>query len=436
MIFSGWGRFPKSEGLRRVVRGRDDAPSLIAADTGLIARGNGRSYGDASLGLSGIIDMRRLDRLREFDPATGRITCEAGLMLADLLEFAVPRGFFPPVTPGTKFVTIGGMIASDVHGKNHHGAGSFGRHIECLELLTADGLVRRCSPIEQPELFWATCGGMGLTGVILSASFRLIRIETSLIRQETLAAANLDEAIKLFEASSGWTYTVAWIDCLARGDRLGRSLLYRGEHATRAETANAPLAVPERRRRRVPIDLPSWSLNRWSVAAFNALYYRRAKLGTSFIDYDNYFYPLDALLEWNRIYGRAGFVQYQCVLPKATSRTGLEELLGRIAASGRASFLAVLKLFGPGDAGFLSFPMEGYTLALDFPADSGTFSLLRRLDLIVTSHGGRIYLTKDACSGAALLREGYPRLDQFRAARAAVDPHGKFASLLSKRLDL
>ncbi len=436
MTFSGWGRFPKSEGLRRVLRSQDDGASLIAKHAGLIARGNGRSYGDASLGVSGIIDMRRLDRLREFDAETGRITCEAGLMLTDLLDFAVPRGFFPPVTPGTKFVTVGGMIASDVHGKNHHCAGTFGGHIESLDLLTADGRVRHCSSSEEPELFWATCGGMGLTGVILSATFRLIRIETSLIRQETLAAANLDEAIELFEASSDWTYTVAWIDCLARGNRLGRSLLYRGEHATRAETNNAPLAVPERRPQRMPIDLPRGSLNRWSVSAFHALYYRRAKLGTSFIDYDSYFYPLDALLEWNRIYGRAGFVQYQCVLPKATSRAGLEELLDKIAASGRPSFLAVLKLFGPSDAGFLSFPMEGYTLALDFPADSGTFSLLKTLDLVVASHRGRIYLTKDSCSGAALLREGYPRLDQFRAARAAVDPRGKFASLLSKRLDL
>ena len=436
-MLSGWGRFPKSdEQHRAVLRAQVDAAPLLAAESGVIARGNGRSYGDASLGVTGIVDMRRLDRLRAFDPETGRLTCEAGLLLSDLLEFAVPRGFFPPVTPGTKFVTIGGMIASDVHGKNHHGAGSFGRHIESLELLTADGRMRTCSPTIEPELFQATCGGMGLTGIVLAATFRLVRIETALIRQETLAAANLDEAIRLFETSCDWTYTVAWIDCLARGAKLGRSLIYRGEHATRAEVSDAGLAVPQHRRKRVPVDLPSALLNRWSVGAFNGLYYRRGRVGTSFVDYDTYFYPLDAILEWNRIYGRAGFVQYQCVLPTAASREGLGQLLKQIATSGRASFLAVLKLFGPGDAGYLSFPMEGYTLALDFPADSVTFSLLRRLDLIVAAHGGRIYLTKDACSSPSLLRTGYPRLEQFRAVRAAVDPDGKFASLLSKRLDL
>jgi decaprenylphospho-beta-D-ribofuranose 2-oxidase len=437
MMLSGWGRFPKADGLTRaVLRAQGDAGPLVADRSGIVARGNGRSYGDASLGLAGVIDMRRLDRLIAFDETTGRLTCEAGLMLADLLEFSVPRGFFPPVTPGTKFVTIGGMIASDVHGKNHHGAGSFGRHIESLDLLTADGQMHRCSATEEPELFQATCGGMGLTGVILAATFRLIRIETPLIRQETFAAANLDEAIRLFEASGGWTYTVAWIDCLARGDKLGRSLLYRGEHATQGETGDAPLVLPVRRRRSVPVDLPGGLLNRWSVAAFNELYYRRGKPGTSYVDYDTYFYPLDAILDWNRIYGRAGFVQYQCVIPKTDGKAGLTRLLDEIAAHGRASFLAVLKLFGPGDAGYLSFPMEGYTLALDFPADSASFSLLRRLDTITAAHGGRIYLTKDACSGAALLRQGYPQLDRFRAVRAAVDPNGKFASLLSKRLDL
>jgi FAD/FMN-containing dehydrogenase len=435
MILSGWGRYPRVECERETLRDLSDAGGALAAHVSLIARGNGRSYGDASLNPDGVLDMRGCDRIRAFDPETGAITCEAGLMLADLLDFAVPRGFFPPVTPGTKFVTIGGMIAADVHGKNHHGAGTFGRHVSGLELLCADGEIRRCDPSENGDLFKATVGGMGLTGIILSATFRMSRIETPFIRQETLRAADLAEAMSIFEDSGGWTYTVGWIDCLAKGKALGRALVYRGEHATAAEVP-AGTALPRRRKSRVPLDFPNWALNRWSVSAFNALYYRRGKPGTEIVDYDAYFYPLDAILDWNRIYGRAGFVQYQCVLPKDASQAALSALLSRIAAAGRGSFLAVLKLFGPAGQGLLSFPMEGYTLALDFPADSGTFSLLLELDAIVAAHGGRIYLAKDARSGPDMLRRGYPNLDRFLAVRRDVDPMGKFTSLQSQRLGL
>lgn len=418
------------------MRTRDDARTAIGARRSLIARGNGRSYGDSALNIDTVLSTRPSDRLRDFDPATGIVTCEAGLLLADLLAFAVPRGFFPPVTPGTKFVTVGGMVAADVHGKNHHAAGSFARHVLRLELMTADGRTLVCAPDENRELFAATCGGMGLTGIILTVSFRLLPIETALIRQETLVAANFDEAMAMCEASSGWTYTVAWIDCLARGDALGRSILYRGEHATRRECPAAPLAVPPARARRVPFDFPTLALNSWSVRAFNALYYRRARPGTEFLDYDTYFYPLDAILEWNRIYGRAGFTQYQCVIPKAASRDGLRAILDRISAQGGASFLAVLKLLGGEGDGPLSFPLEGYTLALDFPVNAAILGLLIELDAIVADHGGRIYLAKDVRTGAAMLRRGYPRLDQFRAMRARIDPTCKFQSLQSQRLDL
>jgi decaprenylphospho-beta-D-ribofuranose 2-oxidase len=380
--------------------------------------------------------MRHCDRIRAYDRQTGLITCEAGVMLSDLLNFAVPRGFFPPVTPGTKFVTIGGMIAADVHGKNHHHAGTFGQHVEALSLLCADGAVRQCSRSDNADLFYATCGGMGLTGVILDATFRMLAIETPLIRQETLKAANLEEAMAHCESSAAWTYTVAWIDCMARGRQLGRALIYRGEHVTAAEAASGNLAVPRRRAKRVPFDFPVWALNRWSVAGFNALYFRHGKPGTTVIDYDRYFYPLDALDDWNRIYGRQGFVQYQCVLPKDRSHAGLEKLLERISSARRGSFLAVLKLFGAAGGGYLSFPMEGYTLALDFPADSETFILFAELDRIVAAHGGRLYLAKDACSGPEMLRQGYPRLDRFRSVRAGIDPSGKFASLQSHRLGL
>ncbi len=436
MILSGWGRFPRIECERIGVRSPADAIGAVAGLDSTIARGNGRSYGDPALNPAAVLDMRHCDRVLAFDRQTGRITCEAGLMLSDLLSFAMPRGFFPPVTPGTKFVTIGGMIAADVHGKNHHHTGTFGRHVETMSLLCADGVVRQCSSSENTDLFHATCGGMGLTGIILDASFRMLAIETPLIRQETLKAANLEEAMAHCEASADWTYTVAWIDCMARGKELGRALIYRGEHATAAETGSGSLAVPRRRAKRVPFDFPAWALNRWSVAGFNALYFRHGTPGTQMIDYDRYFYPLDALHDWNRIYGRQGFVQYQCVLPKDGSHAGLEKLLERISIARRGSFLAVLKLFGPTGDGFLSFPMEGYTLALDFPAEHETFSLFRELDRIVAAHGGRLYLAKDACSSPEMLRQGYPQLDRFQSVRARTDPSGKFASLQSQRLGL
>ncbi len=438
MKLSGWGNYPKIEVHLERARGAEAAVGLVRSSGSLIARGNGRAYGDAALNPYLTLSMLPSDRILAFDPATGRLECEAGMLLSDIIDVFLPRGWFVPVTPGTKFVTVGGMIAADVHGKNHHGAGSFGDHVESLRLALADGQVLRCGPSENPELFAATRGGMGLTGVILSAAFRMIPIETSFIRQETHRAANLREAMDRFEASQGWTYSVAWIDCLAGGDSLGRSLIYLGEHARRDElppALNAGLDAVVRKSRRVPLDFPGFALNRWTVRAFNALYYRRGRPGIGFVDYDSYFYPLDSILEWNRIYGGAGFVQYQCVLPKAASAAGMTALLERIARSGLGSFLAVLKLFGRQD-GLLSFPMEGYTLALDFPANAATFSLLTELDAIVGDHGGRLYLAKDARSGPALLRRGYRRLAEFGAARATYDPDGKFSSLQSQRLGL
>lgn len=447
-MISGWGNYPRVD-VAHLPRARGAAAVRQAVQDAdcLIARGNGRSYGDASLNLDTTLSLLPSDRLIAFDADQGLLTCEAGLILAALLEVFVPRGWFIPVTPGTKYVTIGGMIASDVHGKNHHGAGSFSGIVDGLSLILADGTLVTCSPRHNADLFAATCGGMGLTGVIVSATIRLMRIETAYIRQRTHRAADLETVMGLFEGARDWTYSVAWIDCLARGRSLGRSLLYLGEHATRADLAGSgaarlktaasgdPLRLPPRPLRRVPVDFPAFALNHWSVKAFNALYYGRGRPGETLIDYDSYFYPLDALLEWNRIYGRRGFIQYQCVLPKAASPPGLRLLLDRIARAGCASFLAVLKLFGPQD-GLLSFPMEGYTLALDFPADSRTFSLMLELDAIVADHGGRLYLTKDSRSGPTLFRRGYPRLGEFQAVRARVDPAGKFSSLQSQRLGL
>ena len=403
----------------------------------MIARGNGRSYGDAAINRNATLLMRSSDRILAFDADRGVVTCESGILLAEIIDLILPRGWFVPVTPGTKFVTLGGMIAADVHGKNHHLAGSFANHVVSMDVALADGRVQRCGRDENAELFAATCGGMGLTGIILAASIRLIAIETAMIRQETLRARNLTEVMRLFEDSTDWTYSVAWIDCLARGDGLGRSLLYRGEHARAGESprAKGELAAVRKRTCRVPFDFPAVALNRWSVGAFNEVYFRSGRRGIRFLDCDAFFFPLDALLDWNRLYGRTGFVQYQCVLPKTASPAGLTALLDRIANSRQGSFLAVLKLLGKAGDALLSFPMEGYTLALDFRVSPETFSLLIELDAIVADHGGRLYLAKDARMGAGMLR-GYARLDAFRALRQQFDPTGKFSSLQSQRLGL
>ena len=415
---------------------------LRRADT-LIARGNGRSYGDAALNPPLTLSMLAMNRMQAFDTQTGLLTCEAGVLLADVLETFVPRGWFPPVVPGTKFVTVGGMIAADVHGKNHHQDGSFGAHVESLLLVTADGETRTCSRMENADLFRATLGGMGLTGIILSASFRLKPIETAFVLEETLAARNLGETMALFERSAEWPYSVAWIDCLAQGAKQGRSLLMRGRfmepRALPARLAADPLRLATGRQLTVPVDAPSVLLNRHTIRVFNEWYYRRGvRLSRPhLVHFDRFFFPLDRLRSWNRLYGRRGFVQYQCVLPKGKSPIGLRALLDRISTARHASFLAVLKLFGPAGEGLLSFPMEGYTLTLDFPMHTGTPTLLVALDEITHRYGGRVYLAKDACSTPARLRQGYPQhaaFDERRTEASELVP--KFASVLSRRLAL
>jgi len=441
MKLAGWGNFPRV-GCRAAHIGSVAEARAWVGETPLIARGYGRSYGDAALQPNLTLLTRKLDRFLSFEPETGLLTCEAGVSLATILDCFLPRGWLPPVTPGTKFVTVGGMIASDVHGKNHHRAGAFGHHVRRLTLMLADGQVAECGPDVNPELFAATIGGMGLTGIILSASFPLIPVRSAFIRQEVVRAPDLAAALDAFEASAPWTYSVAWIDCLTGGRHLGRCLLSRGELAEPDELPAplraAPFSQRARPARRVPMDLPHWVLNRWSMRAFNTVYYNVAprRPQPAIVALDGFFYPLDALLEWNRIYGRAGFTQYQCVLPKEAGRQGLETLLGTIQKSGFGSFLAVLKLFGGGDGGLLSFPMEGYTLALDFPVRPPTLNLLHELDAIVAGHGGRLYLAKDARSTPDMLRKGYRNLAQFQAIRAHWGAERRMQSLLAERLHL
>ncbi len=444
MMLSGWGRYPAIECRLERLRRNEDLWDLAASHDTLIARGNGRSYGDAALNPDLTLSMLAMDRMLAFDAATGLLTCEAGVLLADIIRTFVPRGWFPPVVPGTKFVTVGGMIAADAHGKNHHRDGTFGAHVASLTLATADGGVRECSRTDDAGLFRATLGGMGLTGVILRASFRLVPIETAFVMAETLPAHDLDEAMALLDASGDWPYSVAWIDCLARGAALGRGLVMRGRFLERAALAATgathPLAPPARVHWfKVPVDAPSMLLNRASIGLANALYYRRGRMGATArsMHFDRFFFPLDGVEAWNRLYGRRGFVQYQCVLPLAESASGMAALLERVSTVGQGSFLAVLKLFGAAGEGLLSFPMKGYTLALDFPMRSGTPALFGALDAITHAHGGRVYLAKDACCTPERVREGYPGHAAFELVRTTTPGgRGRFDSMLSRRLAL
>lgn len=437
-MLSGWGRFPREDCVVHAPRSDADLRVLTGQDP-MIARGNGRGYGDCAMSRTGTADMRRFNRILSFDAQTGTLVAEAGVLLADVIAVFLPRGWFPAVTPGTKFVTLGGMVAADVHGKNHHKDGSFGRCVAWIDLLGADGEVRRCSRVDNPDLFAWTLGGMGLTGVILRLAFRLRPVESGWIRQQTLPAPDLETAMALFEDNAEATYSVAWIDCLHGGKGLGRSSLMLGEHARLDEIGalrEAPFATPRRRFRKVPFDAPQMALNTLTVRAFNALYYHRAvaQQGEALVDWDGFFYPLDALLEWNRIYGRRGFAQFQCVIPLESAAAGLTGLLRTISASGQGSFLAVLKRMGPGE-GPISFPREGYTLALDFPVNAAALALMERLDAITVDHGGRFYLAKDARMSADTLRASDPRAAQFAALR---EERGltAFRSSMAERLKL
>jgi FAD/FMN-containing dehydrogenase len=437
-LVSGWGRFPVVDTELWKPRSFDAVGDAVAGGPGCIARGNGRAYGDAAIGAVRTIAMTGFDRVRSFDPVTGRIRVEAGMLLSDLIATFGPRGFFPFVVPGTRFVSIGGAIAADVHGKNHHGEGGFGRHVDSILLRTGQGETIEASREQNSDAFFATVGGMGLTGVILEATMRLRPVETGWIRERVVSASDLDAAMRALEAGDAATYSVAWIDCVARGRDLGRSLIYLGEHAGKEELADGVGAFPGGKdpALAVPIDLPSITLNRTSIGAFNELYYRmgaRRAGGSRLVSLYPYFFPLDAIAGWNRIYGRRGFLQHQCVIPQARARDVLGDILERVSKRGDASFLAVLKKLGQGD-GILSFPLPGYTLALDFPVRGDILNFLDEIDRLVVAAGGRLYLAKDARQSRATFEAGYPALPRFQAIRKSLDPNGVIRSKLSQRL--
>jgi decaprenylphospho-beta-D-ribofuranose 2-oxidase len=434
--FAGWGRVARAEmDAARPERLSELAQSLASVDRrGVIVHAGGRSYGDQALNAGGqAILTSRLDRFLDFDPASGILVAEAGVMFEDLRRHFLSRGFLAPVTPGTAFATLGGAVANDVHGKNQDHAGNFGRHVAWLDLMLPSGEIRRLMP--EDRLFKATLGGLGLTGVVIAVALKLARVPSRFVRKNERRVRDLDGFLEaLEEVRRTATYSVGWIDALARGRSLGRGIV---------ESADpAPAESGDRHRealtRNLPMGLLGLGLNSLSIGLFNALYWRRvpARGRTRRVPYDRFLYPLDALKGWNRIYRRHGFHQFQCLLPEATSRSALRLLLETCVGSRSASFLGVLKTMGQEGTGLLSFGGRGHTLALDFPAGPGIDDLLIRLERVVLDHGGRIYAAKDARMSAAGFAAMYPRLPEFRAILAEVDPKGRMMSDLARRLDI
>jgi len=428
--YMSWGRYPKAMPAA-VYRIHWADESLPESAQPFLPYGNGRSYGDVCLNDGGaLLDMRGLNRLLSFDRSTGILRCEAGVLLTDILALVVPMGWFLPVTPGTRFVTVGGAIANDVHGKNHHRTGTFGQHVLRLALRRSDQGIMLCSNTENTELFHATIAGLGLTGVILWAEIQLRPIANPAVDAETIRFPNLNTFFKLSsESDQNYEYTVAWIDCLAHGKSLGRGLFMRGNHAAPQE--NLPAASVKTRS--IPVEMPFPLVNAWSLQVFNSLYYRKqfAKIRRTISHYEPFFYPLDSILHWNRLYGRRGFLQYQCVVPSESAQESIRTLLEAIAAARSGSFLAVLKVFGSRtSSGLLSFPRPGATLALDFPNQGGrTLDLLEQLDKIVASTGGAVYPAKDARMSGEHFRQYFPHWAEFQSH---IDPH--FSSSFWRRV--
>lgn len=437
---SGWGNFPRSE--NRLVELKDrKAAGQYTAENSVIARGLGRSYADQAMNDGGLVlDCTGIHKFLAFDEKSGILECEAGTSLKEIIEYLGPRGFFPMITPGTKYVTVGGAIANDVHGKAHHIDGSFINCLQSFTILLANGKTVRASRKENKDLFAATCGGLGLTGIILTAEIRLRKTETAYFRQKSYPVRNLEEMFDaMADADENYTGWVAWVDPLARGDRLGRGVLTAGNHAALDELPRKlrkePLKISSEGKLNVPFYLPSFSLNGATVRVLNRMIEYVQSHAPEFTHYEKFYYPLDAVLNWNRGYGRRGFTQYQFVIPPADGKKNLRRIMTEISASGCIPFLNVLKKFGPGQK-YLSFPMEGYTLAVDFPVTKRLFTFLKRLDKIVTDCGGRIYAGKDATCDAATFEKMYPELKAWKKIKKKYDPHGKFSSNTGRRLGL
>lgn len=429
---AGWGNTARVKMPAARPERQAELDATLQAPGGLIARGSGRAYGDAAVLTGGrTVLTQRLDRIVSFDATSGEVVCEPGVTFADLAEAFLPRGFMAPASPGTAYCTIGGAVAADVHGKNHDRHGSFGDHVKWFDLLTADGKTRRVSPFDDPDLFAATIGGMGLTGILRRVAFAMLPGAGFHVRVKERRVRDLEGFLAAFaEARHSATFSVAWIDAMGRGFDFARGIL------ETAEFVDGGSRPKPKGKRNVPFNFPGFALNPLSVKLFNEWWYSRiprdgCERTRPFVEF---LYPLDSIGGWNRIYGKRGFYQFQCVLPDAEAPKGLQRLLEEISSARAASFLAVLKTLGGPGKGMLSFPMSGFTLALDFPRRSGTLELLGRLERITLGHGGRVYLAKDQALSPEGFRAMYPRLPELEATLARVDPGGRFASDLSHRL--
>ncbi len=432
MNISGWGRYPAIDADLYSFESEKEILAHMGASHEYAARGLGRSYGDSSLARH-ILTSSRYRSFLHFDGQAGILTCESGASLEEIIDCFLPRGWFLAITPGTKYVTVGGAIACDVHGKNHHHDGCFSECVESIKVMLANGEIASCSKDQNEELFYATCGGMGLTGIILEASIQLIPVKSAYIDQTTIKAESLAEVFDLFEEHIDSKYSVAWLDCLATGEHLGRSLFMKGGHRI-----DGRLEPDKKKYMSVPVDMPGFTLNQYSVKLFNLLYYNRimGKSKEDVVHLNGFFYPLDNVLHWNRMYGKKGFAQYQCVIPKEVGKDGMTRLLKYISDNKRGSFLSVLKLLGKKNRNWLSFPVEGYTLALDFKMDDTLLNFMNELDSIVSDYDGRIYLAKDSRMSAGFFKQSYPMLEKFRSYRSETGAAEKFNSLQSRRLGL
>ena len=442
---SGWGNYPcqpchlSSQRYEHEIQGELQDKSF----SHYIARGLGRAYGDSSLNQDqAVLIQTRRNRFLAFDSATGILACEAGTSFQEILEHFLPQGWTLPTTPGTKYVTVGGAIAADVHGKNHHQDGSFGNYVTRFRLLTGNNEILTCTPTEHAEVFWATIGGMGLTGIILDAHIRLQTAASSYFHVTYRRTRNLLDTLDVFQQSDdNYRYSVAWIDGLASGKSLGRSVVMLANNSQAEDLPpllkNHPLQLPRKLNAEIPCHLPGFVLNPISVQMLNQTYYNLHRDGQRWIDMDSFFYPLDRIQHWNRAYGRRGFIQYQALFPHKSSLAGLTEMLERITRSRRASFLAVLKRCGPANDGILSYLYPGHTLALDFPHTGDDLTqLISDLDQVLLKHGGRLYLAKDAMMSAETFATMYPRLPEFQAVKSRVDPDKQFVSSQARRLGI
>jgi FAD/FMN-containing dehydrogenase len=413
--FESWGRYPEYQAEVKQLHWQGDFPHAIdGVHHGALAVGMGRSYGDVCLLKDGtLLQTTSMNRLLNFDAATGLLTAEAGITLAQILDFAVPRGFFLPVTPGTKYVTLGGAIANDIHGKNHHHAGTFGRHVTQFELVRSDGNHLHCSPSDNPDYYSATIGGLGLTGVITWAQVRMKPIVSRKIDYQGIQFHGIDEFLELTTQAAGIEYTVSWVDVTSTGKNFCRGIFMQGDHSQ----APAPLTVSSKPKLTFPIELPGMALNGLTVGAFNSVFFNKQmkKLVSTLQDYEPFFYPLDAVLKWNKMYGKRGLLQFQYAIPWEHAREGTIAILQTVAKSGLASFLAVLKAFGDVPSpGMMSFPKPGITLALDFPIKpEKSFALFDRLAEMTNEFGGRLYPAKDARMTSPQFQAFYPQWERF-----------------------